>query len=375
MTRPTQPTAVRTVSVSTSPSTMTAIGRVIGVRKATLFAIAVPLSLGSLASLQSGPGLSAQEPDQDTVTTFRVTAHLRDADTDTPLMGALIELSGHSRRYVTAMNGRVSFEVPADRYTLTAHKGGYATLRVDFRVERPGELNILMHELGDLDTSVPDRLLVRVTESGSGRLMEGATVSLPGGRARMTDRQGWVEFRGLAGPVAEITVRNLGYEPHAQPVSLRAGRTTVIEVAMAIDALVLRPIEVRAQSTFLERQGVYWRIDRGWPDRLLTSEELVERADPRLADAFRNLFPGIRPDYHGHLTFLVNHLGCRIPVYMDGQPLGSDVRGLNIDDIRPEELELAEFYEAGRIPARFGGVSECGLVLLWSRRRAGREGS
>ncbi len=335
-------------------------------RGTTLFALA-------LAFLPSAPVLTAQDPDLPRAT-FRVTAHLRDADTDAPLMGALIELSGHSRRYITAMNGRVSFEVPADRYTLTAQKGGYATLRVDFRVQRAGELAILMHQLGDLDTSIPERLLVKVTESGSGRVIEGAAVSLPGGQARMTDARGWVEFAGLTGTVAEVTVQSLGYETHSQPISLQEGRTTVIEVAMAIDAVVLRPIEVKAQSPFLERQGVYWRIDRGWPDRLLTRAELVERADPRLADAFRNLFPGIRPDYQGHLTFLVNHLGCRIPVYMDGQPLGSDVRGLNIDDIGPEELELAEFYEPGRIPARFGGVSKCGLVLLWSGRRAGREG-
>ena len=323
----------------------------------------------SIAPLASAPYLTAQDGD-----VFRVTAHLRDADTDAPLMGALIELSGHARRYVTAMNGRVSCEVPADRYTLTAHKGGYATLRIDFRVVRAGELTVLMHELGDLDTSIPERLLVRVTESGSGRLIDGAAVSLPGGQARITDGQGWVDFRGLTGAVAEVTVRSLGYETHTQPVPLHEGRTTVIEVAMAIDAVVLLPIEVRVQSPFLERQGVYWRIDRGWPDRLMTREELVERAEPRLADAFRNLFPEIRPDYRGHLTFLVNHLGCRIPVYMDGQPLGSDVRGLSIDDIQPEELELAEFYEPGRIPARFGGISDCGLVLLWSRRMAGREG-
>lgn len=341
-----------------------------GARYAALVAITLLPTLGSPASV---PVLAAQELDPDTGM-FRVTAYLRDADTDAPLMGALIELSGHSRRYVTAMNGRVSFELPADRYTLTAHKGGYATLRVDFRVERAGELAVMMHQLGELDTSIPGRLLVRITESGSGRLIEGATVSLPGGRVRMTDGQGWAEFRNLTGPVAEVTVNSLGYETHGQPISLREGRTTVVEVALAIDAVVLRPIEVRAQSSFLERQGVYWRIDRGWPDRLLTRDELVERAHPRLADAFRNLFPGIRPDYRGHLTFLVNHLGCRIPVYMDGRPLGSDVRGLNIDDIAPEELELAEFYEPGRIPARFGGIADCGLVLLWSRRMAGREG-
>lgn len=293
-----------------------------GARRCTAFAFT--WSLGCFAF---SPTLAAQEPNQDREL-FRVTAYVRDVDTDAPLMGTLIELSGQSRRYVTAMNGRVSFEVPADRYTLTAHKGGYATLRVDFRVERAGEITVLMHQLGDLDTTIPERLLVRVTESGSGRLIEGAAVSLSGGQAGMTDGQGWVEFTGLTGTVAQVTVESLGYETHSQPVTLHEERTTVVEVAMAIDAVVLRPIEVRSESPFLERQGVYWRIDRGWPDRLLTRDEIVERADPRLADAFRNLFPGIRPDYRGHLTLLVNHLGCPIPIYMDGQPLGADVRGV-----------------------------------------------
>ena len=36
---------------------------------------------------------------------------------------------------------------------------------------------------------------------------------------------------------------------------------------------------------------------------------------------------------------------------------------------------LAEFYEPGRVPDRFGGNQyKCGLLLLWSRRLAGREG-
>ena len=66
-----------------------------------------------------------------------------------------------------------------------------------------------MGSLGDLDTSIPERLLVRVAESGSGRLINGAAVSLPGGRARMSDGDGWVEFRGLSRPVAVVTVEML----------------------------------------------------------------------------------------------------------------------------------------------------------------------
>jgi hypothetical protein len=186
----------------------------------------------------------------------------------------------------------------------------------------------------------------------------------------LTDGRGLVEFADVAGPATEVGVRMFGYEPRTALIALREGHTTVAEVALAIDAVVLSPIEVEVRSPFLERHGVYWRIDRGLPKEVLTREELVERAEPRLADAFRHIIPGVRVDYRGHLTVLVNHLNCPLTVYLDGRRMKLDVRRLNIDDITPEMLELAEVYEEGRTPGRFPGA--CGAVLLWSRHRAGR---
>jgi len=331
--------------------------------------VALVACLG-LAWPASAAGLAAQEPDDPDSEPVRVTLHLRDANTNESLMGALIELAGHPRRYVTGMNGRVSFDIPAGHYTVTAHKGGYATLRGAFHVLGAGVLNVMMHELGDLETDIPERLLLRVAEFGTGRLIEGAAVSIPGESARLTDGQGWVEFTGLSEPVTEVTVAMLGYETRTEPIALHVGRTTVVEVAMAIEAVVLAPIEVLAKSGFLERQGVYWRIERGWPDRLMTREELMERARPRLADAFRSL-PRIRVDYRGALAALTTHMGCPIAVYLDGRLLtDSDPVGLNIDDVLAEEVEFAEVYDRGRVPARFPGP--CGAVLLWSSERARR---
>ena len=199
-------------------------------------ALLVFLASSSFGSFASPPVLAGQEAE-----TVPVTIRLRDAETNGVLMGALVELPGQSRRYVTGMDGRVSFEVPMGRYALTAHKGGYATLQGDFRVIRAGELTFLMHELGDVDTSIPGRLLVRVAEFGSGRLIEGAAVSLVGGQGGFTDGSGWVEFGEVSGPVAEVTVQMFGYERRTEPVTLHEGRTTVVEVAMSVDAVVLAP--------------------------------------------------------------------------------------------------------------------------------------
>lgn len=327
----------------------------------------------SAASLAPPSGLAAQEPEQDTMV-FRVTANLRDADTKEALLGALIVVTGNPGRYVTGMHGQVGFDLPAGHYTFTAHKGGYATLKGDFHVVRAGNLMVMMNELGEVDTGIPGRLLVRVAEFGSGRLIEGAGVSLSGGQARITDGQGWVEFRGLSGPAAEVVVRSFGYETRTETVSLQDERTTVVEVSLAIDAVVLAPLEVEARSRFLEKQGVYWRLDRGWADHLLTREELMEKSEPYLSDAFRRL-PGFQVERLGHLAMLKTHSGCPIPVFLDGRPVG--LAGLNMNDLQPEELEFAEVYDHGRVPGRYLPVADyrepphkCGIVLLWSRKRA-----
>ncbi|MDE0249299.1 MAG: hypothetical protein OXO56_15405 [Gammaproteobacteria bacterium] len=82
---------------------------------------------------------------------------------------------------------------------------------------------VVTQQLGDLDTNIPGRLVMGVTESGSGRGIEGTAVSPPREPARMTDRLGWVECRGPTGWVAEVTVNSSGYETHTLPVSLHEG--------------------------------------------------------------------------------------------------------------------------------------------------------
>ena len=330
-------------------------------------ALLVFLASSSFGSFAFPAVLAAQEAE-----TVRVTVHLRDADTNTPLMGALIELSGHSRRYVTGMDGRVSFEVPMGRYALTAHKGGYATLRGDFRVTRAGHLTFLMHELGDVDTSIPERLLVRVAEFGSGRLIEWAAVSLFGGQGGLTDGSGWVEFGEVSGPVAEVTVQMFGYERRTDPVTLHEGRTTVVEVAMSVDAVVLAPLEVVAKSRYLEKHGVYWRMDHGHAMHVFDSEDLIERGGvPYLTQAFTKL-----PSLYVFGGTIFGRRQCEIALYWDGMPWHLAAVPWGLDEVPPGEIELVEVYTGMRTPLRFsrwpGDINDCGAIAVWSRRRADR---
>ena len=339
----------------------------------------VLLSLGTCLSVESFPAapvLTAQEPAQ-AAEAVRVTLQVRDAESNAPLLGALIELPGLSRRCVTGMDGRVTFEIPAGHYTFTAHKGGYPTLRGDFGVIAAGELTVQMHESGDVDTSIPERLLVRVAEFGSGRLIEGASVSLPGGQGGLTDGSGWVEFKDLDGTLAEVTVQMIGYRKRTEPVTLREGRTTVVELAMSIDAVVLAPIGVEVRSGFLERHGVYWRMDHGHAMHVFDTEDLIERGGvPYLTEAFRGI-----PGLHVFGDNIYGRHKCFIAVYWDGVPESwGDGLGMPMpwaaNDIPPEEIELVEVYTGMRTPSRFsrwpGDINDCGAIAFWSRRRADR---
>lgn len=340
---------------------------------------AAGLSLSSALSLCPFPagvpgnphGLAAAQESGRRADTVDVTMQVLDAEHNVPLLGALIELSGVTRRHVTGMDGKVTFEIPAGHYTFTTHKGGYATLRGDFGVIGPSELTVVMHELSDIDPSIPGRLLVRVAEFGSGRLIEGAAVSLPGGQGGLTDGSGWVEFSDVDGPVAEVTVQMLGYRKRTEPVTMHAGRTTVVEMAMSIDAVVLAPLEVEVRSGFLEAQGVYWRMDHGHAMHVFDSEDLIERGGvPYLAEAFRKI-PGLHVYGDG---IVVGRRQCVIATYWDGMPMKSSTapsRG-----ITPEDIELVEVYTGLRTPLRFsrwpGDINDCGAIAYWSKRLADR---
>ena len=347
-------------------------GRGTGGLRGTLWRIVLlPLVVSPcLAAYLSGPVPWAREPGRE-ATAVPVTVQVSDAESGAPLLGALIELSGRSRRYVTGMDGKVTFEIPPGHYTFTVHKGGYATLRGDFGVVGASDLAIVMHGLGDVDASIPERLLVRVAEFGTGRLIEGAAVSLPGGQGGLTDGSGWVEFRDVGGAAAEVTVQMLGYRKRTEPVTLHEGRTTVVEVAMSIDAVVLAPIEVEVRSGFLEAQGVYWRMDHGHAMHVFDSDDLIERGGvPYLTEAFRKI-PGLHVYGPG---IILGRRQCEIATYWDGMPIGLSTAPTG--GITPEDIELVEVYTGLRTPLRFsrwpGDINDCGAIAYWSKRLADR---
>ena len=340
----------------------------------------IPSALVALASLACPPPaapIAAQEPDS-----VAVTVTVRDAGSSTPLAGVVIELSGLRERHVTGDDGTATFEVPVGWYRVTARKSGYATLEGaiidgESAVGRVIRTLLLMHRMPDGDLDAPASLLVQVTESGSGRPIEAAEISLVGTSERLlTNVRGMARIGDLRRSPVEVRVRRIGYATRTDPVHLEAGRTTLAKVAMTVEAVPLAPLEVEARSRFLERQGVYWRIDHGRVTHLFDSDDLIERmreqGSPLLGHAFTGL-PGLYVWYLDGPSFLGSRM-CEIPVYWDGTMFGNPYG--SFDEIPPEAVELVEVYTGPRTPRRFerwrGDLNDCGAILFWSKDRANR---
>lgn len=295
-----------------------------------------------------------------------LTALVRDALGDRSLPGAVIEVAGVVSRHVTGADGRAELRLPAGTYVLTVRKGGYAVLVGDLRVFEPGEFTLDMERAENVDMRVPPKLLVRVVDGDTGNGIEGARVSIPDAGTRVTNPQGRTEFTELQLGVAEVSVEMIGYGARTEPVALHPDRTTAVEVRMSPEAIELEPILVDVRSPHLERWGVYDRLDRGEPRRVLTRSMLDQRAIVRLSDAFYGM-PGVRVSQRSiHSTSLVARARCTLSVYVDGFRWGT-----NIDAVPPEWVEVAEVYWGLSTPIEYTGMggNGCGAVLIWTRLR------
>jgi len=325
------------------------------------------LALSGIAS--ASPGIAvAQERD-----VVRITARILDVDTRAELEGAVIALSGVANRYVTGPDGRVSFDAAVGEYTLTIRKGGYATVEGDFSVFRPGDFSLMLRRAEHGDLSIPARLLVKVVDAVAGTPVEGATVSLVDGQMAPTNPDGRVEFTGLASELTQVTVDRIGYATRTEPITLHPDLTTAVEVALTVEAVALRPIKVEVRSRFLESHGYYRRLDQGVVMRMLTRQSIEERGSPLISDAFARV-PGLRIERPTNQRALLRARDCMLAVFVDGVEWGVDIEGtVNIDQIPPEWVEVAEVYWGSRTPPEYrsrhnGG---CGSALIWTRQAVG----
>ena len=336
----------------------------------------VTLLAAGLAGASVQPSAEAQDA-AASGESVQVTAHVRDAETGEPLAGAVVALSGVQVRQVTDVGGTASFGAAVGEYELVVSRSGYETLRGDFSVLRPGDFFLQMVRADLDDPAAAARLVVKVADAETTRPIEGAAVSLLSGAARPTDVWGNAAFAELPPVLTQVTVEMIGYASRTEPVALQPGRTTSVEMRMAVKAIEMEPIVVEVRSPLMEAHGVYDRLQRGIANRVVTREAIERQASHRLSDALAYV-PGLNVRREGGSIGLptravVYARGCPVTVWVDGVRWNADIEGsVDIDQISPEWIELAEVYSGARTPIQFSAGSDCGAVLLWTRHGSRR---
>jgi hypothetical protein len=214
----------------------------------------------------------------------------------------------------------------------------------------------------------PGRLVGRVVDHDNGKPLPGAQVILRDTEMNaLTDGQGYFEITAIPPGLHAIDVDLLGYEKRSAPLRVLPAQTLEAEIRMSTKPIELPPLEVSIRSPRLEDAGFYQRRDEfGRQGRFIT-RDIIERRNPQvLSDLLYNQ-PGIRVDYIGagqRRVFVNRNQGCQPMFYIDGA-LGDN---RDVDVVRPETIEGVEIYIGANLPIQYKGMTDCGVIAVWTRR-------
>lgn len=178
------------------------------------------------------------------------------------------------------------------------------------------------------------------------------------------------------------------------PLAAVTSANTFVTFHLAPDPLALEglAVEVGGRSLPLARTGFYERREIT-PGFFVTPEDVARRQPVRTSDLVRTI-PGVRyieapgvAGFHGYPVmsyalrsdaFSDASTPCFPRVYVDGvlfEPGGKAFPATGFDDlVRAQDVVAMELYRSpAETPAQFGGLSACGVILLWTR--AGRYGA
>ena len=199
-----------------------------------------------------------------------------------------------------------------------------------------------------------------VTDSLSGQPLPGVSVALvgqPGGTA--TDALGQFRLTGLAAGTYALRAGALGYRPKSQPVTLVAGETRGLTLALAASALSLAEVTVSQPRDLNQTLAAISHIDQTL--RPINSAQDLLRLVPGLFIAQHA--GGGKAEQIFVRGFDADH-GTDFAVSIDGLPVNmvSHAHGQGYADFHfviPETVEQLKVYK-GPYTARFGDFATAG---------------
>lgn len=330
-----------------------------------------------IVSAVSVPPTAAQETEESGTVT--VTGNVvNDADGQ-PIAGVVVVLEALGLTLATDAQGQFVLDsVPLGEYNLRLIHQDYQRLDGDLTIDRPGEFFLGLTPIEDPSEGMITGIVGIVTDQVSGQPVAEVVVNVAGiGRVATTDEDGRFSLSELVPGRHDVVFSHLGYRQRTESIEVEPEHVVKLQIALAVDAIALDPIEVTVdrQDRNLQSVGFYQREEDGWGDFL--DREDIEFWNPVQLTAALMRFPGVttvpNPDMpsRGFLAFRRMGTECIPTVYLEGVRIGSGRDPAGIDDIvNPSSVAGVEVYRntAGIPPQYWGTDSSCGVVLIWLRR-------
>ncbi len=199
------------------------------------------------------------------------------------------------------------------------------------------------------------------------------------GALALTDSTAAFAFTQLPAGEYTVAIRALGYRSEEIALVLRSGVRMRLDATLEIVPGLLAATQVSAGADPSDVTGFEERRKRS-AGRFITRQDIDRTGAMSVTDILRRV-PGVR-------TTVVNGpMGAaRVLVQIDRTPTGAVqchptyyVDGNEFTDahdridlaLRAEEIDSIEVYRSTQAPARFPVRGGCGVVVIWTRRRAG----
>jgi hypothetical protein len=285
---------------------------------------------------------------------------------------------------------------PARRSTTTAANGWFALCDVP----TPGVFSVTAASGTDSSDAIevrmsPDGFMRREVYVGprvgqgelngrvsnkQGQPLGDVIVSVSGGARARTNADGEWTLSGLPLGTRMLEVRAIGYYPDRRAVDVVAGAPQV-RTALETFENVLDTVRVRAATNRAADEGGFeLRRKTIGTGKFLTEDDIRRRNPIETSDLFRSV-TGIRLDEAGRTIKMRGAFDdCAPTVFVDGALLPAAMTGspptpqVSPDDINawvnPRDIVGIEIYHDVP-PAQFQvGLSGCGSIVIWTRRRA-----
>ena len=213
------------------------------------------------------------------------------------------------------------------------------------------------------------RLRVR---SGDGVPISGAEVRVAPSVAAESDQGGVASFARVSPGDAWLRIRRIGYRPDSLHVTISAGQVLDTSIVLHRVAVDLAPVTIVGRRDVQGPLAGFYQRMAGGSGRYFNRADIARRAPLRMTELLREV-PGVRLESTRSFQNNVRIRGsrCGPAVWLDGQVLsGGEV---DLDSFDLQSFDGIEIYSgAATIPVEFQrnmrAYSNCGAILLWSRR-------